>query len=466
MLTYDLSKIDGSSLYDKLYRAIRDDIAAGVLLRNEKLPSKRSLAQHLRLSVITVENAYAQLLAEGYIYAMERKGYFVSEIEEIAKPPEKSPPGEREDAPKPPELFLNLQSNSISAEHFPFSIWLRIMRSAINEKDKRILDDTGFRGSDEFRRAISEYLYRFRGTQILPEQIIIGAGTEYLYNLLIQLLGHDKIYAIETPGHTKVAKVYNVNGVQCRYVELDDNGMNISRLEESGADIAHISPAHHFPTGIVMPISRRRELLQWAAEREGRFIIEDDYDSEFRFSGRPIPTLLSTDTQGTVIYMNTFSKTIAPSMRISYMILPPQLLERYAERMSFYSCTVPALEQYTLAKFISGGHFEKHIRRMKNLYRTKRDNIIAAVKNSSLSGRVTIMEEDSGLHFLLRFDTDIKDSALTSRAAEAGIRIACLSDYLREPEERYEHIAVINYSGADEARFEEGMERLAKTIYG
>ena len=334
MLTYSFSASEGIPLYIALYRSIRADILAGKLAPDERLPSKRSLAQHMRVSVITVENAYAQLLAEGYIYAVPRRGYFASAVERAPEPP-----AHRETIlpTAPPEIpcFVDFRSNHPDCARFPFSVWSRILRDELSRREMKLLSATPANGALELREAISEYLFQFRGMRVSAEQLVVGAGSEYLYNLIVQLLGRAHVYAVENPGHVKIPRIYEANGLAVRYVDVDERGMSALGLRASGADVAHISPSHHFPTGVVMPIGRRQELLAWASEAEERYIIEDDYDSEFRFSGRPLPTLQSIDAGGRMIYTNTFSKSLAPSIRISYMVLPPALMERFWRTLSF-----------------------------------------------------------------------------------------------------------------------------------
>ena len=353
-------------------------------------------------------------------------------------------------------------TNSIDRAYFPFTVWARLMRETLLERDKALLQAAPYNGAEELRRAISDYLRQFRGMNVDSGQIIVGAGTEFLYSLLIQLLGREKCYAVEDPGYSKIAEIYRSHQVDLRRVGLDEKGLSTRLLRRQEADIVHLSPSHHYPTGIVMPIGRRQELLHWAEEQEGRWILEDDYDSEFRFVGRPIPTLFSIDEAQRVIYLNTFSKTIAPSIRISYMILPPRLMEVYREKLGFYACTVSGFEQYTLAKFMAQGRYEQHLSRMKARYRQKRDAVIAMLRASPLADRVEIMEQDAGLHFLVRLDTRLPDAALRSRAAEQGVRLALLSDYYSVPETAPQHIVVVNYSGIDLERLPEGLRRLAQ----
>ena len=463
MLTYTLEKQKKESLYEQLYRFIREDILSGRLHSGERLPSKRALAQHLEVSTITVKNAYEQLQAEGYIHARQRCGYFVSEVE---RPPESrqtarpaGPSPEREQG-----WFLDFASGAMDPAYFPFTVWARLMRQTILEQDKQLLRAAPYNGAAELRRAIAEYLQQFRGMQVDPEQIIVGAGTELLYHLLIQLLGRDKCYAVEDPGYSKIAAIYESNRVQVQYVGIDEAGLSTAQLRRHPAQVVHISPTHHYPTGTVMPIGRRQELLRWAAEQPERYILEDDYDSEFRFVGRPIPSLYSTDENERVVYLNTFSKTIAPSIRISYMILPPKLLERYREKLGFYACTVSGFEQYTLAKFLEQGYFERHLGRMRNRYRQKRDQVMAAFLQGPLAGRVKITGQDAGLHFLAELRTRLPDDVLQRRAAEKGLRLAMLSDYYHEREGARRHTLVVNYSGLDLQRLPQALEYLADII--
>ena len=291
-----------------------------------------------------------------------------------------------------------------------------------------------------------------------PENILIGAGTDFLYNLLIQLLGRDKVYAVEDPGYGKIRKIYAAGGVACISAGMDSQGVRPDGLEQ--ADVLHISPSHHFPTGLVTPVARRQKLLAWAESGE-RYIIEDDYDSEFRFDAHPMPTMQSLDGGRQVIYMNTFSKTLAPSIRISYMILPPGLMQRYREQLGFYTCTVSSFEQYTLARFLDSGHFEKHINRMRKFYRTRRNRVLEILDRSPYADRMTIREEDAGLHFLVTVDTELTDEALVARCAEAGIRVRALSQYYHTAvPESGRHTLVVNYASVREEQLEAALAQI------
>ena len=285
--------------------------------------------------------------------------------------------------------------------------------------------------------------------QVEPENIMIGAGTDFLYNLLIQLLGRDKIYALEEPGYSKIRKIYHAGGVRCVSATLDDQGVIPESLAD--AQVLHISPAHHFPTGIVTPLSRRQVLLAWAKEQENRWIIEDDYDSEFRFSSHPLPTMQSLDTAGRVIYMNTFSKTLAPSVRISYMVLPQGLMTRFQEALGFYSCTVSSFEQYTLARFLSGGYFEKHINRMRKFYKARRNRVLSMIQSGPFADRLSIREENAGLHFLVQAELPVSGRELANNCEDLGIRVCSLTEYYHGLSPEWaENCLVINYSGLTE----------------
>ena len=336
--------------------------------------------------------------------------------------------------------------NTIRGEDFPFSVWTKLLREVAADRGGDLLSPLPNGGALELREAIAAYLSDFRAMTVDPGCILVGAGTDFLYNLLVQLLGRDLGYGVEDPGYGKILEVYKANGVRCLPIPMDEDGVLPQAL--SGVDVLHISPAHHFPTGSVMPIRRRQALLEWAAQAPRRYMIEDDYDSEFRFTGRPIPPMQAMDGAGRVIYINSFSKSISPAIRISYMILPPKLMERFRRELGFYACTVSSFEQYTLARFMSEGYFEKHLSRMKKRYRAQRNELIALLRQEPLGRRLRILEKDAGLHFLLEVDTDLSDRALTQGLLDRGVRVRCLSDYYHGAGPRPEHCLVINYTGA------------------
>ena len=441
MRTYELNKGPGLPLYESLYRCLRRDIQAGILAPGEKLPSKRALATHLKVSKITVETAYSQLLSQGYIVSRERQGYFVENVTHAPPPAHIPPAAEPEEAP-----CLDLTGNGPA--HFPFQLWSKLQRRVLLDYGEKLLQPMDNQGCDALRCAIAGHLAGFRGMAVKPENIIIGAGTDFLYNLLIQLLGRERLYAVEEPGYGKIRKIYAAGGVGCVSAAMDESGV-LPQLPR-GTGVLHCSPSHHFPTGLVTPLKRRQELLVWAAEAGG-YIIEDDYDSEFRFHAHPLPALYSLDRDGRVIYMNSFSKSLTPAIRISYMVLPDGLMKKYRETLNFYSGTVASFEQYTLAAFLSEGYFEKHINRMRRFYKLRRDKVIAALEACPWKDKITVQEQDAGLHFLLQTDTTLEDEALTALWESCGIRVRTLGSYYREAVPAWANgVLVINYSGLDE----------------
>lgn len=453
MVTYELKKAPGVPLYEALYRHLREDILTGKLAPGEKLPSKRALAQNLEVSKITVETAYNQLLSEGYLYAREKVGYFVEQVERRPREVSSEPAAPAQSSPN---WLLDLTENG--TEGFPFSVWMKLQREVMLDYGQTLLRPLPNRGIPELRRAIARHLGQFRGMRVDPENIILGAGTDFLYNLLIQLLGREKIYAVEEPGYGKIRKIYAAGGVRCVSAYLDSLGVIPESLEQ--AQVLHCSPSHHYPTGLVTPVNRRLELLDWAGM--DKWIIEDDYDSEFRFDAHPVPAMQALDGRGRVIYMNTFTKTLAPSIRISYMVLPHRLLAAFREKLGFYASTVSGFEQYTLARFMAEGYYEKHLNRMRKRYHQKRDAVIACIRGGPLAERARITEEDAGLHFLMTLDTTLPDGVLRRRAAQRGVRLAMLSEYYNDPDDAPPHVLVVNYSGIDIEKLPRALARLAE----
>lgn len=471
MLTYELDAKNSRSLYEQLYQAIRSDIELARLDAGSKLPSKRTLAQHLGISVITVESAYRQLAAEGYIEAKERRGYFVNELPSVqahdmsagseqiehqlnAKAATKQidPVLASTSSIQATPLLADFSGNDRSGDQFPFHIWAKTVRRTLSEASKGLLLRTAHdnRGSEELRTAIAGHLVHFRGLEASPEQIIIGAGAQDLYGVLVQLLGRERTFAVEDPGYPALRTHYELSGAHVVGIPVDESGLDVATLRASKASIAHCSPAHQFPTGSVMSAVRRHELLDWAretskqnafrsSERPGakgcplkRYIIEDDYDSEFRMRGRPIPPLFMQDTQGSVIYMNTFTRSLGSVFRIAYMVLPPQLLTTFNERFMARACMVGALEQLELARFITSGDYERHVNRQRTAYRRLQDSLVAKIMTSEAGDYVRFKGVGSGLHFLMEVDLPAgTGSAMQFENAtlERGIRLVNIEAY-------------------------------------
>ena len=497
MLSYDMDERGNASRYDYLYRCIRHDIAHGNILPDEKLPSKRALARNLGVSVITVEAAYAQLIAEGYVRAEERRGYFACELSPVARGGRQggarnrgnawtggvsggaagqrgfasegatgrhaaSPDSDATQSPATSSArrLASLRfpahtlgdspfsdsaggpatpapsSESAATALFPYQTWARVMRRTLVEESSATLAQAALgAGSPRLRRAIAAYLREYRGMDVPAERIVVAAGSQTLYQLIIQLLGRDRAFAIESPGYPLLERMYDAQGARCASVPLAAGGIDVAALRESGASVAHVMPAHQFPTGVVMSAAHRRDLLNWSrmdAARafssdgpRGRFIIEDDYDAEFRMSGRPIAPLASVDVAGRVIYLNSFTKSLGAAFRIAYMALPEDLAAQFELKLGFYSNTVSPLEQLALARFIEQGHYERHVNRLRTHVKRLQDGLVGRVRESSLAQEVAFEGLDRGLYFSMRVLKGTQDRAVGALQA-AGVQLAFL----------------------------------------
>ena len=445
MLTYNIPDKLELPLYLYIYECIKNDIRKGNIKANEKLPSKRNLAKQLEVSLITIENAYSQLLIEGYITAIEKKGYFVNEVEIIKSPNRKTAVKDAKDLNED-EYLVNFTGSATSTNNFPFSTWSKLSRKVLSEDKDKILKAPGFKGSIELRKAIARHLKDFFTMDVSYHQIIIGSGSEYLYSQLVQLFDDKTKYALEDPGHKSISRVYRANNCKYAYIPMDDEGINIKELINSKANVVHVSSSHQYPTGISMPIKRRYELIKWAKENDG-IIIEDDYDSEFRLKGKPISPIYDLDEEHT-IYMNTFSITLSSSFRIAYMVLPEKLLQMYEEKLGFYRCTVPVFDQLVLSRFISENHFERHISRMRKKYRETRDYFVSELKNSDY--HIKIKEADSGLHFLIQYDYKVSDKRCIEIAEKLKIKIHPLSYFLNNSTDT--HTLILRYMAIEDKK--------------
>lgn len=505
MLIYDLENRGARPIYEYLYLCIRRDILSGLLKPGDKLPSKREMARDHHIALITVENAYAQLMIEGYVTSREKSGYFVSgdvPAEGISLQPDLKrdsktdlkadawqdikakqrsgtwqnaveerkldasrkvndrPVGEQ-NGPKT-ELLADFTSGRLKHDAFPFATWTKLMRKVLDDREEAFLQKPESAGILELREAIAVYLQKAKGLNVSADRIIVGPGTEYLHHIIVQLIGKNRMVAVEDPGYIKVGQIYEGDGLKCLHIPVDEGGMMIERLKESNVGLVHISPSHHFPTGCVMPIGRRKALLLWASERN-TYIVEDDYDSEFRFDGRPVPTLASLSDEN-VIYMNTFTKTLAPSIRMAYMVLPERLRQKYQEKLSFYSGAVSSFEQYTLAAFIAEGYYERHINRMRNYYRQQRTIILQALNESPLASRVSVEEHSAGLHFILKVKGLRNDEKWLEKLRTQGIKLMPVSSYCYGDQEKYRHQFVVYYSNLEQKNLEKALAIMATCV--
>lgn len=463
MFTCFIDNTSKMPIYEQLYRQIRDSIEDGLLSAGTKMPSKRALADHLKISTITVQTAYDQLIAEGYLHAVERSGTYVEAIEIPTRKP--LPPYREPIVSVAMPYEYDLRTNTIDPSLFPSKLWSRLTRRILSEEQEGLWNSLDVQGSFRLRNAIAAHLERFRGMTVDPTCIVVGTGSEYLLDLLVKLFGRSIGYAVEHPGYLKVLKVLETAGAIVSGIPVDDDGLDVSALNASGADIVHVTPSHQFPMGVVMPIRRRGELLRWAKAVQNRYVIEDDYDSEFRFAGAPIPSLKRLDESGHVIYLNSFTKSLAPSLRIAYMVLPESLVHRFLNRFSHLHCPVPNLEQETLLLFLEEGHFERHVNRMKIAYRERRDEILTWIRHAKGFALANVRGEEAGLHFLLRPNTGATEEQLVSTALAQGVRVYGLSEFriknvLTEPP-----TIVIGYAGIDQSRLGDLFSRL-ETAWG
>lgn len=340
--------------YLKLYEALRDEIIRGVWPCGMRLPSRRQIAMERGLSVVTVEHSYELLCQEGYAEARPRSGYFVTYRASDGFAAVESAPRWHPAQPEPGR----------GDERFPFSVLARAMRKVLADYGEAILDKAPNAGCDSLREALSRYLARNRGIRAAASQIVIGAGAEYLYGLVVEMLGNDRVFGIESPSYEKIWQVYRARGVDCELLPLGRDGIHSGALRATRATVLHITPFRSYPSGVTASASKRAEYIRWA-EGEGRYIVEDDFESEFSLLRKPEETLYALSGRPNVIYLNTFSRTVSSSLRVGYMVLPEALLPRFEERVGFYSCTVPAFEQHVLAELIDGGDFERHINRIR-----------------------------------------------------------------------------------------------------
>lgn len=482
------------ALYEYLYRCIRHDIAHGKVEPGQKLPSKRTLAKQLGVSLITIEAAYDQLVAEGYIRSRERCGYYACDLAPAAKieeprsarhraeaakatatnggrenhaanpngPQPVSQDGERpksstdyrptidpaaapsdadfvptidgsaapcpQNTPSDAPLLADFTHSTLATTMLPYSAWAKAVRRTLSDESAASLAEAASAaGSPELRSAIADHLRQYRGMDVSPDQVIIGAGSQTLYQLLVQLLGRTRRYAVEDPGYPLLTRMYEQQDAQVAHIGLDDSGIDIDALETSDASIAHIMPSHQFPTGIVTTAARRRELLNWAREGD-RYLIEDDYDSEFRMAGRPIPSLFGIDAAERVLYLNSFAKSLGAAFRMAYLVLPPQLAQRFRKQLGFYANTVSPLDQLALARFIKQGHYDRHVNRLRTHARKTQDALVNAL-HEAFGDRIAFAGLNDGLHFIMQLESERDEHELATAAEAAGIRIAPLSSF-------------------------------------
>lgn len=468
-LTVHLDAHDKAPMYEQIYNYIKKEIKNGGLAAATRLPSTRELAAHLNISRSTSQMAYDQLASEGYIEAIPCKGYFVAGIEELVEVPKSEGgflDGEKQEsmAESADALIpyaVDFSPRGIALEGFPYGAWRKITKNVLVDDNRELFLNGDPKGEPALREAIRGYLHSARGVSCRADQIVVGAGSEYLLMLLMRMFPRNKPIAMENPTYKQAYRVFQGLGCRVTPVEMDKNGMDVAALEDSGAQIAYVMPSHQYPLGIVMPIRRRQELLGWARAQEGRYIIEDDYDSEFRYKGKPIPALQGMDRDDCVIYIGTFSRSIAPAIRISYLVLPVKLMERYQKKLGFFASTVSRIDQNVLYQFIAGGYYERHLNRMRAVYKSKHDLLLAALK--PFEAEFETGGENAGVHILLTSKNGMGEQALVEAAGREGVRVYGLSSYdIRQEAAGDSHTVVLGYANLKEDEIKKGVSLLEK----
>lgn len=426
-LTIPLTPKSKIPLYEQIYTYIKQDIQTGRIKAKEKLPSSRALSACLEVSRSTVDLAYEQLVSEGYLESIPCKGYYACQIEELFRFQKETAAGFQTSVKAEPACDYDFTPSGIDLDSFPYGTWRKITRNILLDDNKDLFQLGDPKGEWELRKTITSYLHQARGVNCRPEQVVIGAGNDYLLLLLSAILGCNRRIAMETPTYKHAYKIFARLGFALCTIPMDASGMQASGLEQSGAGIAYVMPSHQYPLGIVMPIKRRLELLSWAAGEEGRYIIEDDYDSEFRYKGKPIPALCATDSRGKVIYLGTFSKSIAPAIRVSYLVLPEGLLRDSEAILHTFSSTVSRIDQMILNQFLKEGHYERHLNRMRTIYGRKHELLLGELKKMSHFCHVT--GEHAGVHLLVEFTNGMTEREGIERARDQGVKVYPLSEY-------------------------------------
>lgn len=485
-LTIPLEEDSGIPLYTQIYAFIRREIKDGRISSYSRLPSTRRLSASLGVSRSTVQMAYDQLLAEGYLDAEPCRGYYAADMSGVVsfsssemplsgKQAETGLLSGSETAGKAQEgigaggqskteiasLLCDFSPAGVDLSCFPYKTWRRLTREVFSDETGRILGKGQPQGEPGLRLAIRDYLQGARGVFCEPDQIVVGAGNEYLLMLLSQILGRTRPIAMEDPTYYQAYRVMTALGHTVRPVSLDGQGIEMGELERTGAGLAYVMPSHQYPTGIVMPIARRLELLNWA-ERKEAYLIEDDYDSEFRYRGRPIPSLLSVDRNGRVIYLGTFSRAIAPAIRVSFLVLPGELAARYQEVCGFYACTVPRADQEVLTRFLSGGSFERHLNRMRGVYREKVERLTELLR--PLEDDFRIHGAEAGVHVLITSRRGMSETDMLSRAEREGVRVYGLSRHFIRQEAAFSGPGTVmaGFAGVKTGEMERGAEALLR----
>jgi GntR family transcriptional regulator/MocR family aminotransferase len=456
-----LNRTDDTPLYHQLYEYIKKEIVSGNVKANNKLPSIRSFADYLNVSRNTVDTAYQQLLAEGYVESRPKSGLYVTNTQFDLLQTYRKPAVFLHPQLETKSCTYDFRYGKIDSRLFPLNEWKKRYNESLQTYREALFTYQESQGEESLREEIAMYLYQSRGVVCSKHQIIIGAGTQQSLSLLAQMLKPNiGDIAFENPCYDGASFIFKQHGFSLKPVSLNNTGINIQELYESQAQAVYVTPSHQFPYGMIMPVSKRIQLLEWANDCSG-FIVEDDYDGEFRYKGSPIPSLQSLDSKGRVIYTGTFSKSFMPSLRISYLVLPEVLLKTYYERFSLYEQTVPALHQRTLGLMMKNGEWSKHLRRVRTAYQLKHSTLLAALQKE-FNKSVTLSGESAGLHILVRINNDMNEQELINTARKQDVSVYGTSRYWLTELPQQKPYILLGFGSMRGEEIEEGIKRLKK----
>ena len=464
MIILNLDNKSKIPLYIQIYNEIKKLIQTKILDANEKLPSKKDFMDYYNISQNTIQNALYLLLEEGYISSIERKGYFVSDIENLIVHNVKIENKRQYKEKK--KIHYDFSYSGVDSKSLAKTIFKRITKDVYDEENEDLLFQGHIQGDLLLRKSICEYLSQSRGFKVEAEQLIISSGTEYLFYIIFKLF-NNKIYGLENPCHKMFKELFLTNNVSFKAISLDEAGIIIEDLKKYNINIAYVTPSHQFPTGVIMGISRRTELLNWANENPNCYIVEDDYDSEFKYTGRPIPALKATDVNDKVIYLGSFSKSISPAIRVSYLVFPKALLNIYQKKLPYFICPVPTLNQKILYKFIKDGYFVKHINKMRTLYKKKREYLVNTIKiNSSkiLDKEISIQGADAGLHLVIKLNKKINEKMFLKECLENSLQLYSLEEYYLEEIYNETSSFLLGYANLANKEIDEGILLLLQIL--
>ncbi|MGE6256937.1 PLP-dependent aminotransferase family protein [Heyndrickxia sporothermodurans] len=465
-ITPNLNKNHKDPLYIQLYEYIKKEIENGRIPPGTRLPSIRKLSSYLRISRNTIDSAYQQLMAEGYIESRPRSGLFVTVLDNdfpVSQHKEYTSFDEyREYGPKAMEYTYDFRHGSIDQDSFPTTLWRRLTNQVCNGKD--IYSYGERQGEIELRIELAKYLYQSRGVSCSPKQMIIGGGIQQLLGLLCLMIGLDgQSVAVENPGYDGARAIFAHYGFQVEPIEVNKNGLCLPQLYQSDCRLAYVTPSHQFPLGYTMPISKRMKLLQWAEKVNG-FIIEDDYDSEFRYKGKPIPALKGIDSFDRVVYLGTFSKSLLPSIRLSYMVLPEALLKKHKNNFYMYEQAVSKIHQLTLLLFMQQGHWQKHIHKMRKIYEKKHEVLRKAIKQH-MGENVNVVGEDSGLHIIIEVKREETEESLIAAAKNVGVKVYSASKFWVNQKQNKNPQLLLGFGGLSEEEIDCGIQSLSNAWF-